>query len=614
MKIGLGIGLINKSTTGGVTIPPVVSSVTIPTSIVVNTPIAVSYTIVGSTTTITRTWYRGATVIATSTTSDLYTPVQADAGNASNIKCMVTATNAAGSSSADSNTVAQVLTARTGAFLTASAISDATIRGGLNTFDIGLIANSLDTKMKALYPFVGGTASTHRWNFMNAADTNAAFRLVFFGSGTHSSNGYLPNGTNAYADTFLNISSNLSISSAHASYYSRTDIANAGFGAEIGVNGSYNSSSAFILRTKNSVGGGQLFWTLGQDNAVFTSNTNGTGHFIGNSTSTTNRKVFRNGTSFVSSSLSNAGTLPNLTAILGAAFPGVFSSNECSFASIGDGLTDTDATNLYTLTQQLQTTLGRSVGVPIVSDADAQAFLNAANITNATQANAVNTLVIGMKSQGLWTKMKAVYPMVGGTATSHMYNLKDPRNLDAAYRLGFIGSWTHSNTGALPNGVNAFAITYLNPSVNLALSNHSFGLYSRTENTSGAQVIGAAVTAIPNFFQNNISGGNFVSGEIGTLISYTATPTRAFLLASRTTTSLFKAYRNNTILGSNTATLSTLPNLSFYFGARNQDGSASFYTSYEHAFAFIGDGLTDTDATNYYNLVQTFQTTLGRQV
>ncbi len=209
--------------TKGGSIPPVVSSVTIPTNIVVNTPISVSYTIVGLPTTITRTWYRGVTVISTSTTSDLYTPVQADAGNASNIKCVVTATNAGGSGTADSNTVAQVLTVRTNSFLTASAISDATIRGGLNTFDIGLISNSLDTKMKAVYPFVGGTASTHRWNFMNAVDTNAAFRLTFSGTWTHSSTGAKPNGTNAFADTYFIPSVDASTSGFGFGIYSRND-------------------------------------------------------------------------------------------------------------------------------------------------------------------------------------------------------------------------------------------------------------------------------------------------------------------------------------------------------------------------------------------------------
>ena len=566
-------------------------------------------------------WKRGATNIGTN--SSTYTLVQADAGNTSNITCVVTATNAGGSANATSNQIAQILTVRTSAFLTASAISDATIRGGLNTFDIGLIANSLDTKMRALYPFVGGTASTHRWNFMNAVDTNAAFRLVFFGSGTHSSNGYLPNGTNAYADTFLNISSNLSISSAHASYYSRTNIANTGFGAEMGVNGAYGSISAFILRTRNSVGGGQLFWTLGQDNAVSASNADGAGHFIGNSTSTTNRKVFRNGTSFVSSSLSNGGTLPNLTAILGAAFPGVFSSNECSFASIGDGLTDTDATNLYNLTQALQTTLGRSIGPQTVSDPDAQAFVTAADIQDQVQANAVNTLVIGMKAQGLWTKTKAVYPMVGGTATSHMYNLKDPRNLDAAFRLSFSGSWVHSSTGALPNGTNAYADTFLNPSIVINDNNDGhLSYYSRTNNTGiNAIEIGCGDSTTSFDMVLKFGGGNVAGACINmydTNVFTNTARTDGFYVASQNNVNdIRNLYRNTTSLATqNVAQNLTPTNYTVFIGARNGAfiGTPTFFTNRECAFASVGNGLSATDVTNLYNLTQQFQTTLGRQI
>lgn len=51
-------------------------------------------------------WYRGATPIGTNSSS--YTLVQADAGQ--NIKCTVTATNTAGSASADSNTLAIIET------------------------------------------------------------------------------------------------------------------------------------------------------------------------------------------------------------------------------------------------------------------------------------------------------------------------------------------------------------------------------------------------------------------------------------------------------------------------------------------------------------------------
>ena len=57
-------------------------------------------------------------------------------------------------------------------------------------------------------------------------------------------------------------------------------------------------------------------------------------------------------------------------------------------------------------------------------DADAQAFITAAAITDLNQQNAINTLVVSLKGYSIWTKFKAIYPIVGGTASQHKYNLK----------------------------------------------------------------------------------------------------------------------------------------------------------------------------------------------
>ena len=120
-------------------------------------------------------------------------------------------------------------TARTTAFASATAITDTTILNALNTFDLGLISNGLDTKMKAIYPFVGTTATTQKFNFMDARDLDIAFRLQFNGGGTFSSNGYLPNGTNAYANSYYNqTTQGDSLSSGHLSYYSRSNTGAAG--------------------------------------------------------------------------------------------------------------------------------------------------------------------------------------------------------------------------------------------------------------------------------------------------------------------------------------------------------------------------------------------------
>ena len=110
--------------------------------------------------------------------------------------------------------------------------------------------------------------------------------------------------------------------------------------------------------------------------------------------------------------------------------------------------------------------------VPAVGqfDPDAQAFITAAAIADPTQQAAINTLVVDLKGYSIWTKMQALYPMVGGTASTHKFNLKNPLDTDAAFRLVFSGGWTHSANGALPNGTNAYADTFITPSTSLSLN------------------------------------------------------------------------------------------------------------------------------------------------
>ena len=246
-------------------------------------------------------------------------------------------------------------------------------------------------------------------------------------------------------------------------------------------------------------------------------------------------------------------------------------------------------------------------------DPDAQAFITAAAITDPTQQAAINTLVLDLKGYSIWSKFKAIYPIVGGTASSHKYNLKDPRDLDAAFRLTFATGWTHSANGMLPNGTTAFANTFLTTGTQLSLNSHSFGMYSRTNNLIGNQVYGS--TDLTYFLTNNLAAGNFVSGSAGSnLFTYTANPSTSLIMASRTSNTVFRGFRSGVFLNQNTNSILALPNFTFYLGARNGAGTPQFFNNHEIAFAFLGDGFNDTEAANLYTAVQAFQTTLSRQL
>jgi hypothetical protein len=186
-------------------------------------------------------------------------------------------------------------------------------------------------------------------------------------------------------------------------------------------------------------------------------------------------------------------------------------------------------------------------------DADAQAFITAAGITNPTQQTAINTLVVDLKGYGIWTKMKALYPFVGGTASAHKFNLKDPRDLDAAFRLVFSGGVTHGSTGITFNGINGYADTFLIPSV-VTASQNSLGMsfYSRTNNAVDFicdmgcwNYIGGVAKAV-HIFNRTASNTSLLriatSGFAGN--SGAVSNSSGFFTGNRTSSSSQKLFRN----------------------------------------------------------------------
>jgi hypothetical protein len=521
------------------------------------------------------------------------------------------------------------------AFIAAAGITNLTQAAAISTLVNDLKTYGLWTKMKALYPMVGGSATSHKFNLKDPRDLDAAYRLVFNGGWVHTTTGALPNGTTGYADTKLSPINTLGLNSTHISYYSRTQTTDDNK-TDIGCSSNANELPIMqmYIRRSNAVYSDHYDYT---NNRIIASNTDTTGLFLATRTSNVLHKVYRN--SSLLGSDTNASTqnvLPGTTMTI-AAYQrdmGIFrySTKESAFASIGDGLTDTEATNFYNSVQKFQTTLGRQIGSPIVSDTDAQAFINAAGLTDLGQANAVNTLVVDLKAAGVWTKMKALYPFVGGTATAHKFNLKDPRDLNEAFRLVFSGGWVHSATGALPNGTTGYGNTFLVPSNNFPISQYDahISLYSRTNIEapttnwlSGSIGVDDDYNSAAYFILNvNSKTTRIVQGRtLGnqwTTYSGPLDDSRGFFIINKQNNTTLKLKKNDTLLSSNT-TLSTAqyrPAQNFYIGAVN--GSQSYsglnYDNKEYGFISIGNGLTDTEASAFYTAVQKYQTSLSRQI
>jgi len=252
------------------------------------------------------------------------------------------------------------------------------------------------------------------------------------------------------------------------------------------------------------------------------------------------------------------------------------------------------------------------------SPPDTLNFLQATGITNSTQIRAISTLVTDLKYAGVWDKSRGIYPFVGGTATTHNFNLKDPKDSTNSNAISFTGGWTHASTGVTGNGSTNSATFGIVPSLDLSDSSVHFSIYSRTNTAAQFTDIGyypgsnfPALTLFTRWsdgiYYNDIYNYNTNRVQVANADSL------GFYIISRESTTSLKSFKNGAQVGStNTNAVSGRTSLTgqVYLGSRN-DG---FRSTREYAFMSFGEGLTNTEAAAYYIAVQKFQTTLGRNV
>jgi hypothetical protein len=106
--------------------------------------------------------------------------------------------------------------------------------------------------------------------------------------------------------------------------------------------------------------------------------------------------------------------------------------------------------------------------------------------------------------------------------------------------------------------------------------------------------------------------------SIDNLLAFAGTPnatSTGWYMGSRTANNSLKLYKNNSLVATNTTTTTAIANTwGILISARNESGTALRFDNKECAFASIGSGLSDAEASTLYTLVQAMQTSLSRNV
>lgn len=270
----------------------------------------------------------------------------------------------------------------------------------------------------------------------------------------------------------------------------------------------------------------------------------------------------------------------------------------------------------------------------ITYDADAEAFFTAAGITDTTEKNAVNQLVLDFKggtgcltpsSTDLWTNAAAIWPVSPTSLAAAAYNLRDT----ALFKYTWFNSPTHASTGVTFNGSTQYGDTNLSPS-SLTLAN-SYDMTLCVQMANGdantlGMLAGRYGSSTTQRTQMLISSGNFLQ-DIHSAGSARLTTSTSGIYNGRfvaTADRIADGGKANYLNGSSLGTLSsqndgTPYTYNLFTGAQNAQNSATpsptGYSDFEYRFGCIlKEGLNSTEVADLDDAIVRYSTALSRNI
>lgn len=265
-----------------------------------------------------------------------------------------------------------------------------------------------------------------------------------------------------------------------------------------------------------------------------------------------------------------------------------------------------------------------------VYDADAVSYLQAAGvdsldttiyypstaqqITGKAIYEAFDVFVKAGKSAGWWAKMAAIYPLILNTAASQKWNLKDPRDLDAAYRLTFAGTITRSAFGMQGDGASGYANSYFNPRPLVGLTSPFAYGANISLSANGFKVdMGANAGGGVEYFigENNAT----VLNSLGLSTSTVLDDYKGFIQSITTATGLAFVKDGAQFASAPTPFSGSHPDAIMYLLALNFNNAPGFYSARRLDFAYFANtGLTVAEASTFDTHVRNLNIALKRGV
>ena len=236
------------------------------------------------------------------------------------------------------------------------------------------------------------------------------------------------------------------------------------------------------------------------------------------------------------------------------------------------------------------------------------AWITATGESNPTILNALNTFEAELTSIGL-SKFYYLYPFVGGTAYKHSLNFLDT----ASFQTTWSGGVTHNSNGYEGNGTTGYGNTGFNPTTAGVVST-DFGIttYSRTATVQVECYVGVqdgasqiilfdfGTTRSPAVFDDS----SFIFVDATTRVGLQT------IIRDGATSQIF--YKDGVSFQTSARPTLASINRSLYISARNNGGTADWYSKKNIALQVAHKALSPADMVSLNTANVNFQTALSR--
>jgi hypothetical protein len=258
-------------------------------------------------------------------------------------------------------------------------------------------------------------------------------------------------------------------------------------------------------------------------------------------------------------------------------------------------------------------------------DPDAEAYLDAVisagGTLDPTISAATDTLFTDLKSNGLYSKLNVLYLMLGETPGSTALNaIRTNSSFDITWNN--VGDLTFNYSGVTGGG-SGYGNTNYNPSIQSSATDTSWGIYQTLGNFdaeiySFGAFDGTSINNHRNDAGNNIGLFGFDVNAVRTTLIIPGSKSGSYIATFTGTTKTFH-FNYSTLSQSNSgvaggaALLSNQPYYLFTLNLQGSPYSGNYYNGRIQSW-FTGDYLTTSEVNTIDGLINTFQTTLGRNL